>query len=888
MRKLFKKIASLSFGLAMAIGVGVGLGQTKASEVMGSQDIKLTFDLSRNPGGWPTSNSTTLADYIYTLNDVDYTFKLSNVKCNSGYLMLTQPAVLGLPAIENAKLSKVVAKNTSGCSTGVYVGISKSSSSEEYVEGGAKQKWDKQSSSYTYSLTETLENTVYYLYVTSKNAQIVELTLTYETASTKTLTAISVKQAPNKISYLAGELFDPTGLVLDGVYDDETHEDIPYEGNEEDFDFNPSLVTELKTSDTSVAVSYEELTSSNDIQITVNSVVDVLNVVEAPSSVDVDSTIPLDSVVLEVSLNNGGTIHVHPTEISCDTSSQGSKTATATYSPATGIKTITFNVEVICLVHADYDLTKISGFEKWTNSYSAHTVTNDDVGVLVDSVIEFKIASKQSSGVGSTYPLIASKTTKELVAFNFTLNEEGYKIAGVSIQFVQRSTNSPDLFLHKGSGIESQPMVSMTVNAGGDSKIALMEIDMLNDNSFTIGYNGKNEGSNVSVGIKAINLTLVETSDFGELDHIKVTHNPLVMNYHVSEKVSYDGIAVTAYDNPDESIANFIDVTEDVDYSVEEGYELTDNDIGTLDVTISYEGKATVLSLTVYAKAEYELVTTAPSDWSGNYIIVASYTDEDSAKHTVAMNSTLTNFDCINNFKEIGEVDDTIVAGQESEFTIAKCQSGYSIQGKSNMYFAGPAGDSNGLVTSDSPLANLIELDSDGNVLIKTGSRHLRIEYSNGEARFRYYKTGDAVLLYKLKESSKAAEFADLFLGKPLCDGGTTAPSVTTWNELAESYALLSNADKELFRLGVASEQGTNIQQCLARYDFIIKKYGPSTYHDFMDRVAAGKVVPDDNIVDVKINDTSVVTIVLASVSIAMVATLCITIMIKRRRDIIK
>ena len=64
----------------------------------------LTFAVSTNPGGWPTANTTTLTDYTYTLDDVDYTFALKNVKCNSGYLMLTQPAVLGLPAIDGYKL----------------------------------------------------------------------------------------------------------------------------------------------------------------------------------------------------------------------------------------------------------------------------------------------------------------------------------------------------------------------------------------------------------------------------------------------------------------------------------------------------------------------------------------------------------------------------------------------------------------------------------------------------------------------------------------------------------------------------------------------------------------------------------------------------------------
>lgn len=145
-----------------------------------NEPIVLTFDLSSNPGGWPTTNSTTLTDYTYTLDDTAYSFGLKNVKCNSGYLMLTQPAVLGLPAIEGKKLTKIVAKNSSGCSTSTKVGVSSSSSSATYIDGGAIQTWSTTSTEYTYNLTGTANNTVYYLYVTNKNAQIVTLTLTYE------------------------------------------------------------------------------------------------------------------------------------------------------------------------------------------------------------------------------------------------------------------------------------------------------------------------------------------------------------------------------------------------------------------------------------------------------------------------------------------------------------------------------------------------------------------------------------------------------------------------------------------------------------------------------------------------------------------------------------
>ena len=169
---------------ALAIKNGIATGVvsaifTKNNGGDGPQPVTLTFDVSSNPGEWPTANSTTLTNYTYTLNSVAYTFALKNVKCNSGYLMLTQTAALGLPAIEGYKLTKVVAHNSSTCSTSTKVGISSSASSASYIDGGAIQTWSTTGSSYTYTLTSTEEETVYYLYVTNKNAQIVSLDLTY-------------------------------------------------------------------------------------------------------------------------------------------------------------------------------------------------------------------------------------------------------------------------------------------------------------------------------------------------------------------------------------------------------------------------------------------------------------------------------------------------------------------------------------------------------------------------------------------------------------------------------------------------------------------------------------------------------------------------------------
>ena len=193
MNKLFTKIVGAALGLTMAIGVGVAVSSRDAIKAEAATS-ELTFDLTSNPGDWPTTNSTTATDYTYTLNNVDYVFNLKNIKQNSGYLMCTYTASLGLPAIAGKKLTKVVASNSSQCSTSTRVGVSSSNSSASYISGGAYQTWSTQSSSYTYNLSSTAANTMYYLYITNKNCQMTQLVLTYvdaETAQTITVSPSS-------------------------------------------------------------------------------------------------------------------------------------------------------------------------------------------------------------------------------------------------------------------------------------------------------------------------------------------------------------------------------------------------------------------------------------------------------------------------------------------------------------------------------------------------------------------------------------------------------------------------------------------------------------------------------------------------------------------------
>ncbi len=168
--------------LLTALGVGDAWGIDKI----------LYFDFSDDDleelSEWPTSESSSTSTETYELVNT-YTFALGpKVYMNSTYLMLKYTTYMGLPAIPGYKLTGVEISNSSGCSTSTNVGISSSNSSFSAVGGGSQKTFSTKGSTYTYSLSSTSANTVYYIYVTSANCQIVDLKLTYAAASKFTVT----------------------------------------------------------------------------------------------------------------------------------------------------------------------------------------------------------------------------------------------------------------------------------------------------------------------------------------------------------------------------------------------------------------------------------------------------------------------------------------------------------------------------------------------------------------------------------------------------------------------------------------------------------------------------------------------------------------------------
>lgn len=146
----------------------------------------------------------------------------------------------------------------------------------------------------------------------------------------------------------------------------------------------------------------------------------------------------------------------------------------------------------------------------------------------------------------------------------------------------------------------------------------------------------------------------------------------------------------------------------------------------------------------------YVKVTSAPSDWSGKYLIVYE-------KDGLALDGSLSKIDVVNNCKEVSVEAGQIESNATTDaiaFTIASEGSGWSLLAPNGKYI-GQTAKSNGLREADSPIEHTLSVASDQSTEVVTteSGKVLRFNNSSDQMRFRYYGSGQQpVALYKLSE----------------------------------------------------------------------------------------------------------------------------------------
>ena len=167
----------------------------------------------------------------------------------------------------------------------------------------------------------------------------------------------------------------------------------------------------------------------------------------------------------------------------------------------------------------------------------------------------------------------------------------------------------------------------------------------------------------------------------------------------------------------------------------------------------------------VSISGDYIKVTSAPSDWSGEYLIVYE-------GGNVAFNGALTTLDATDNTISVTISDNTIASStavDAATFTIAPSGSSYSIKSASG-YYIGRTSNDNGLQSSQTTVYTNTLTYNNGNIdIVGSGGAYLRFNANSGQNRFRYFKSGtytnqQAIQLYK-KTATTATQSVTLAEG---------------------------------------------------------------------------------------------------------------------------
>jgi len=230
---------------------------------------------------------------------------------------------------------------------------------------------------------------------------------------------------------------------------------------------------------------------------------------------------------------------------------------------------------------------------------------------------------------------------------------------------------------------------------------------------------------------------------------------------------TYNGDGAITFSSSNTSVAT-VDASTGLVTGVSEG---TATITATAAQTTMYSSVSATYSVTVTETGYtyFIKVTSAPSDWSGEYLIVY----EDGLK---AMDGSLTTLDNYGNSISVSIQNQRIPATAENKaatFTIAPHNSGYSLKSKSGRYIGVGSSSNSGVLTTSTTTsyANTISF-SDGDVNIyatysggwSTYTYYLRY-YDNGtSSRFRYYRntTGNYKPIALYKRVKVSYQFGDV------------------------------------------------------------------------------------------------------------------------------
>ena len=403
----------------------------------------------------------------------------------------------------------------------------------------------------------------------SSASYLSEIKITYVP---KALSSISVKTAPTKTTYEAGECFDPTGLVITKTFSDNATQDLTY-GNDtaSQFSFTPNTSTPLTTSNISVTIVVGGKSTSQTITV---------NEPKVLSSISISGQ--TTSFVEGDTFSFGGTVTAHYTDLtSKDVTSEttfsgylmtsvGSQTVTVSYGGKSTSYSITISQGTLSSIAVSGQTTT---YQK-NNAFSFDgTCTATFANGYQKTVTPSSVTSPDMStgGVKSITVSFTYNGTTKTTSYDITVNTDrvvietttttGYSVIGTITYPSNTQTISVNTLSVSTSGYTATE--SNAIRLGSGSNTGTVTVTSTTSNITKVVVSAKTYGSDTGVTLTVGGSSNTITSSYA--DYVKeytTATNSVAIATTTSKKRAYIQ-TITVYETKTTTIETDISSSQD-------------------------------------------------------------------------------------------------------------------------------------------------------------------------------------------------------------------------------------------------------------------------------------------------------------------------------------
>ena len=694
-------------------------------------------------------------------------------------------------------------------------------------------------------------------------------TVTVTDPSSVTLTSISVSTAPTKTSYTVGEYFDPTGLVITRNYSNSTSSTYTYAGHTSEFSFNPSTSTALATNNTSVTITYGGQSCNQAITVSSGGGGSggdyVITYTDLPSTYQTGSTIyTADSGIKFQAYNcanysskmqfkaSGGylqtTESLNLSTLTINNRETNTLTVYGSNTAGTFSQTITGTNDVYDLTGYNYlKIIRPSSGAAYCSSITITTSSSGSSTPTLSSIAVQTAPTKTTYTAGEYFDptgLVITKTysdsssetytyanhtsefsftpsTSTALATNNTSVTIGYggksceqeitvnaakTLSSITISGYTTSFTEGDDFAFGGT-VTANYSDSTSSNVTASASFSGYNMATVGQQTVTVTYSNKSTTYNITVGTATLD---------------SITLSGQTTAYSVNDSFAFTGTCTAHFKNNNYS--------KNVTPTSVSSPDMSSSGEKTITVSFTYNGVTKTAQYTINVSSYTGVIN------SGRYYILNST----EAKGLAGAQSTNTPSAITVSSTECGAFDFTLVANDTYEISVTISSTKYYLVNND----VSTSGYNTKIRVINDPSTDLktkywtISTNGDGYYLKHntTGSTNRTLAcYNTSDWRGYTGNSGDQEI-HLVAEGSKVASTVTS-INNLTCNNGVTPPSTSSWSSIATAYGNISIlSEKNYFKNTTANQLGTSIQQAAAKYDYIVGKYGTSSYSDFANR----------------------------------------------------